>query len=183
MENTATDLEITNTQENKVIDPKTVQGWGIDANPKNDPTYPMKNRNNGEHAGYSWERPPQQPVEMEILHSNERPNVSATFGTSTPPSGLSGVLRRRAFDYSENSYAHWLPLMLADRINVVEGVLDDLGRGQIPNIFGEMGWKAEWKHNRTALITKVAIGAAVTAGLIMLLRSKRNDSEDYLIEE
>ncbi len=35
----------------------------MDADPKNDPTYPMKKRNNGEHAGYSWERPPQQPVD------------------------------------------------------------------------------------------------------------------------
>ncbi len=81
----------------------------MDANPKNDPTYPMKKRNNEEHAGYSWERPTQQPLSVEILHSNERPNVTAAFGTSTPPSGLSGMIRRTAFKYSENSYGHWLP--------------------------------------------------------------------------
>ena len=52
--------------------------------------------------------------DAEVLHSNERPNISAAFGTSTPPSGLSGALRRFAFRYSESSYAHWLPLMLAD---------------------------------------------------------------------
>jgi hypothetical protein len=33
------------------IDPSQVKGWGVDADPKNDPTYPMKRRNNGEHAG------------------------------------------------------------------------------------------------------------------------------------
>jgi hypothetical protein len=107
--------------EKRAIDPMQVKGWGIDANPDNDPTYPMKNRNNGEHAGYSWERPPQQPVNVEVLHSNERPNVSAAFGTSTPPAGLSGMIRRFAFRYSESSYGHWLPLMLADRVGVVEG--------------------------------------------------------------
>jgi hypothetical protein len=135
--------------------PSQIKGWGVDADPANDPTYPMKKRNNGEHAGYSWERPPQQPVDMEVLHSNERPNVSTTFGTSTPPAGLSGMLRRFAFRYSESSYGHWLPLMLADRVGVVEGILDDLAHGHIPNIPGELGWKAEWKHNRKAFTTQL----------------------------
>jgi hypothetical protein len=57
----------------------------------------MKHRNDGEHAGYSWERPPQQPITTEILHSIERPDVTSVFGTSTPPSGLSGSIRRFAF--------------------------------------------------------------------------------------
>ncbi len=68
-------------------DPSQVRGWGVDADPENDPTYPMKKRNNGEHAGYAWERPPQQPIDVEVLHSNERPNLTAVFGTSTPPTG------------------------------------------------------------------------------------------------
>ena len=51
----------------------------------------------------------------------ERPDVTAVFGTSTPPAGLSGMLRRVAFNYSESSYLLWLPLMLADRIGIVEG--------------------------------------------------------------
>jgi hypothetical protein len=161
--------------DNKPIDPSQIKGWGIDADSENDPTYPMKTRNNGEHAGYSWERPPQQPMTVEVLHSNERPNFSATFGTSTPPSGVSGMLRREAFNFSENSYGHWLPLMLADRIGVVEGIVDDLAHGNIPNIFGELGLKAEWEHNRANLITKIAIGALVTGALVAFLRRNRDD--------
>jgi hypothetical protein len=170
MENTMTDME------NRVIDPSQVKGWGVDANPENDPTYPMKNRNNGEHAGYSWERPVQQPTSVEVLHSNERPNVTATFGTSTPPSGLSGMIRRFAFNYSENSYGHWLPLMLADRVGMVEGVLDDLAHGHVPNIFGEMGWKAEWKHNRKSLVTRVVVGAVLASAAVAFLSRGRDDS-------
>ena len=158
------------------IDPSRIKGWGVDANPKNDPTYPMKKRNNGEHAGYSWERPPQQPINVEVLHSNERPNVSATFGTSTPPSGLSGMIRRVAFKYSESSYGHWLPLMLADRVGVVEGMLEDLTRGRVPNIFAERGWKAEWKHNRKSLVTRVLVGAVLASAAVVYLRSRRDDS-------
>ncbi|WP_423148262.1 hypothetical protein [Rubrolithibacter danxiaensis] len=157
---------------------KNIKGWGIDANPENDPTYPMKKRTNEEHDGYSWERPPQQPVTVEVLHSNERPNVTAVFGTSSPPSGLSGKIRRYAFKYSESSYGHWLPLVLADRINVVEGIIDDLKHGHIPNIFAERGWTAEWKYNRQSFIKKAAAGVVITSALIALLvyRNKRSSS-------
>jgi hypothetical protein len=171
MENTVTEME------NKIINPSQVKGWGVDANPKNDPTYPMKNRNNGEHAGYSWERPPLQPKSVEVLHSNERPNLTAAFGTSTPPSGLSGMIRRFAFNFSENSYGHWLPLMLADRVGVAEGVVDDLTRGHVPNIFSELGWKAEWKHNRKSLVTRVAVGVVITSVAVAYLRRRRDNSK------
>ncbi|GAB3903061.1 hypothetical protein GCM10028803_30830 [Larkinella knui] len=154
-----------------------IKGWGIDADPKNDPTYPMKqNRTDDEQTGYSWERPTQQPVTIEVLRSIERPNVSAVFGTSTPPSGLSGVIRRFAFKFSESEYGHWLPLLLADRVNAVEGIVDDLKRGHIPNIIAEKGWPAEWKHNPQALAKKILIGALVTTAVIALVR--RNKSEE-----
>jgi hypothetical protein len=126
----------------------------------------MKNRNNAEHAGYTWERPPQQSDDVEILHSNERPNLSATFGTSTPPAGLSGIIRRFAFQYSESSYAHWLPLMLADRVGVVEGILGDLVHGHIPNIPAELGCKAMWQHNRKGLVKQVVLGSVIVYAII-----------------
>jgi hypothetical protein len=162
--------------EERRIDPSQVKGWGADADRGNDPTYPMKRRNDGEHEGYAWERPAQQPVDIEVLHSNERPNVSAAFGTSTPPAGLSGVIRRFAFKYSESSYGHWLPLMLADRVGVVEGYLEDLSRGHVPNVFAERGWKAEWKHNRKGLVTRVAVGAVLVSAAAAYLSSRRDDS-------
>ena len=166
------------SMEKTIIDPSQVKGWGVDADPENDPTYPIKNRNNGEHEGYSWERPPQQPLTVEVLHSNERPNVSAVFGTSTPPAGLSGVIRRAAFKYSENSYGHWLPLMLADRVGVVEGYLEDFSHGRIPNVFAERGWKAEWKHNRKSLVTRIAVGAVIASAAYVYLRSRGDNSEE-----
>ncbi len=91
-----------------------IKGWGVDADPKNEPTYPMKKYTGDDHLRLDYIRPVQQPVNVEVLHSNERPNVTATFGTPNPPSGLSGMIRRYAFRYSESSYGHWLPLLLAD---------------------------------------------------------------------
>jgi hypothetical protein len=157
--------------EKRLIDPKQVKGWGIDANPKNDPTYPMKARNNGEHKGYSWQRPTQQRANVEVLHSNERPNLTATFGTSTPPAGLSGMLRRFAFRYSESSYGHWLPLMAADRVGVFEGLVHDVSRGKIPNVFAERGWKAEWKHNRSSLMLRIGVGVVLISAAVAYFSS------------
>jgi hypothetical protein len=157
-----------------------IKGWGVDADPNNNPTYPMKKRTNEEHEGYSWERPPQQTDNIELLKSNERPNITAVFGTSTPPSGLSGKLRRYAFKYSESSYGHWLPLMLADRINVFEGIVDDIKNGHFPNFIAERGWTAEWKYNRENLIKNAAVGVIITSALLatvtIWLQSKRRSN-------
>ncbi|GAB4039825.1 hypothetical protein [Spirosoma jeollabukense] len=154
-----------------------INGWGIDADPKNEPTYPMKNYTGDDHQRINWERPPLQEVTVEILKSNERPNLTAVFGTSAPPSGLSGAIRRYAFKSSESEYGHWLPLLLADRINVVEGIVDDLRQGHIPNIFAEKGWKADWKYNRMGLAKNVLIGVAVTTALVVLVnRNKRKST-------
>ncbi|MBC3787480.1 hypothetical protein [Spirosoma utsteinense] len=149
-------------------------GWGVDADPQNEPTYPMKNYTGDDHQRLNYDRPAQQPTTVEILKSNERPNLTAVFGTSSPPSGLSGAIRRYAFRSSESEYGHWLPLLLADRVNVVEGIIDDLSRGHIPNIFAEKGWKAEWKHNPKGLTQKVLIGAAVTTAIVALLYRKNS---------
>ena len=34
-----------------------INGWGVDSDPRNDPTYPMKRRTDEEQRGYSWNRP------------------------------------------------------------------------------------------------------------------------------
>ncbi|GGK58343.1 hypothetical protein ACD591_15960 [Rufibacter glacialis] len=165
--------------ENTTKDYSHIKGWGIDADPKNDPTYPMKNRTNGEHLGYSWERPTLQSETVEILHSNERPDVTAVFGTSTPPSGLSGMIRRMAFKKTENDYGHWLPLILADRINVVEGIIEDLRSGHVPNIFAEKGMKAEWKYNRSGLLRQIAVTAIIGYGVVAFYRAKKKRDRGY----
>lgn len=148
-------------------DHKDIKGWGVDADPRNDPTYPMKQRTDEEIRGYTWERPAQQPVTVEVLKSVERPNITAVFGTSTPPSGLSGRIRRYAFKYSESDYRHWLPLIVADRVNVVEGMVDDLKHGHIPNMFAERGWTAEPKYNRTGFVKQVVVAALISAVVVV----------------
>jgi len=155
-----------------------IPGWGIDADPKNDPTYPIKHRTDSEQRGYTWPRPSQQPVDIEVLQSIERPNVSAVFGTSVPPTGLSGQIRRFAFRFSESEYGHWLPLLIADRVNVVEGIVDDVIQGRLPNIFAEKGIKADWEYNRKGLLKQVLIGAVVATAVVALLARKKHPQEN-----
>jgi hypothetical protein len=152
---------------------KDIPGWGIDADPENEPTYPMKKYNGADHQRLNYARPPLQPTNMEILHSNERPGLTAVFGTSVPPKGISGQLRRFAFRYSEGHSLHWMTLILADRVNALEGIVDDLKHGHIPNIFAERGWNAEWKYNRKGMIKKIVGGVLVTTIAIALLSRKK----------
>lgn len=149
-----------------------IKGWGIDADPENEPTYPIKKYTGADHKRLHYKKPVQQDVDMEILHSNERPGITSVFGTSVAPSGISGIIRRLAFRKSESSYAHWLPLIFADRINVFEGILADLAHGHVPNFFAERGWKAEWKYNRKTALRKIAVSTLITTAVIGMIAGK-----------
>lgn len=154
-----------------------IPGWGMDADPENDPTYPMKHANGADHERFNYEKAPQQPVNIEVLHSIERPGVTRVFGTSTPPAGLSGAIRRYAYKFSEATARHWMMLILADRVDVMQGKINDLKHGVIPNPWIERGWQAEWKHNRTAFVTKAATMALIIGGGIALMCRKKGSSQ------
>ena len=97
-----------------------IKGWGADLDHANRPAYPMERmpaRLEGDHS----HAPVQQAQTVEILQSIERPSITPIFGTPQPPSGMSGMLRRAAFRYSESDLRHWLMVLFADRVNMVEG--------------------------------------------------------------
>ena len=156
-----------------LVNTSTILGWGADANSNNDPTLPIRHRESLETRGLTWPPPAQQNSDIEILQSIEHNRRPAVIGTSTPPSGISGMIRRYAFRRSESDWLHWLLLMGADRMNVVEGVIEDLGKGYVPNIPAEMGARAEWKHNKKGLVTKVAAVAGLTTATILVFRARR----------
>jgi hypothetical protein len=159
-------------------DYKDIKGWGMDADPDNEPTYPMKNYTGDDHQRIHWQRPELQQQDIEILKSNEHARMTATFGTSSPPSGLSGRIRRFAFNYSESSFKHWLPLVLADRVNMIEGIVEDIRNGRFPNIVKERGWTAEWKYNKKGVIKAAAmIGTAAFVAFLITSSGSRSDED------
>ncbi len=80
-----------------------IKGWAIDANSKNDPTFPIRQRFNGDGQAFEWERPVQQKNVAGILQSNERKQLPGVFGTTAPATGMSGCLRRYAFRFAKGS--------------------------------------------------------------------------------
>ncbi len=165
-------IEKTDPQAQRREPPEGVQGWGADLDPADRPAVP-KERTPPRLDNVHWDAPAVQERTVEILHSNERPGLTPVFGTTVPPSGVSGMMRRAAFRFSENDIRHWLVLLAADRVNVVEGLIDDLAHGHVPNILGEMGAAAEWKYNRKGFVRKAAITTAVLGTAIYLMRRKR----------
>ncbi len=151
-----------------------IQGWGADLDRKNRPAVPME-RTPPRLEGAPIAAPSQQPERVEIFVSPERPGITPLFGTSSPPRGISGMLRRAAYKLTENDIRHWLLLLAADRVNVVEGVAEDLMQGQVPNVLGEMGIKSEWQHNRAGLVQKAAVATAIVGIGYYLL--KRREAE------
>jgi hypothetical protein len=148
-----------------------IQGWGADLDHKNRPAVPM------ERTPARLIPEPRGPIEqqredVEVFVSPERPGITPLFGTAQPPRGLSGMIRRAAYKMTENDVRHWLLLLVADRVNMVEGIGEDLARGHVPNVFAEMGIKAEWKHNPAGLVKKAAITTAVAGGIWYLMRRR-----------
>jgi hypothetical protein len=148
-----------------------IQGWGADLDHANRPAYPME-RTPPRLDNVHWDVPEQQPVNIKVHHSIERPDITPVFGTSTPPTGWSGKIRDFAFTLSENDIRHWLLLLFADRVNVVEGIGQDLREGHIPNVLSEMGIRAELKHNPVGLAAKVLVVGGVI-GLFYGMRQRK----------
>ncbi|GBG12596.1 uncharacterized protein NMK_0127 [Novimethylophilus kurashikiensis] len=150
-----------------------IQGWGADLDHANRPAYP-KERTPPRLEGVHWDQPVPQHSSVEVFHSTERADMTPVYGTTVPPSGLSGRLRRYAFRYSENDIRHWLLLLFADRINMFEGVGADLRHGKVPNVFAEMGGRAAFKYNRKATVRKMVVLSAVAGlGVYWLMRRRR----------
>lgn len=160
------------------VDTSGIVGWGADANPQNDPTYPYRDRSTDDHSG-KWTRPSQQQPKVEVLQSIEHVRLPAVFGTSSPPRWLSGAMRRLAFTRSESNWAHWLLLMGADRVNMLEGLLQDFAQAKVPNIPKEMGIRAEWQHNKKGLAIKIGVAAVAGGAIFAWSRSRPSRKSDH----
>lgn len=168
---------------------QSIPGWGVDLDPKDRPAVPREQFDPGR-TGAHWDFPERQPELVARERSNEHKFLTPVFGTAAPLKGVSGAIRRYAYRYSEARAAHWLLLMLGDRVDVLESRAEALLRGRPDNpltetgVLGEFGARPLWSRfgNRRADVTHTALDplmfvatyAAIGAGVFMLGRAVMN---------
>ncbi|GAA3334805.1 hypothetical protein GCM10020358_00650 [Amorphoplanes nipponensis] len=124
-----------------------IPGWGVDLDPRDRPAVP-KERLDPALAGAPGEFPARQPEEQPRERSIEHAELTPVFGTSCPPKGLSGVIRRYAYgQYSEGRAAHWLLLLAADRVDTVESTLRSFVSTRPDNPITQTGVLSEFTHH------------------------------------
>jgi len=158
-----------------------IPGWGVDLDRTTRPAVPKEKPNAT--TGAHWDFPERQAPRWPRERSPEHKFLTPVFGTSCPPRGLSGAVRTYAYRYSEGRARHWLLLMLADRIDVIETNLRDLVRGRPDNLVTEYGVAAEIERGgmrarlgrRRADVKRVPLEALMfgVLGLVLLAAARR----------
>jgi hypothetical protein len=160
----------------RLTEVKNIKGWGADLPEENRPAVPKEAPSTVFTA--RGKEPKRQTARVKIHKSLEHPSLTPVFGTSCPPKGLSGLLRDFAYRrWSEGKIAHWMTLLLADRIDVVEGIFSDLARGKLVRPFKEMGLAAELKNRGRGRVKRQAflagVGVVALAGALWAVQSAR----------
>jgi hypothetical protein len=120
-----------------------IPGWGVDLDPADRPSHPKLDLRE-DLTGAHWVFPERQPEHAPRERSMEHRFVTPVFGTTAPPRGVSGVLRRLAYrKYSEADAAHWLLLMAGDRVDSLGSSVTSVLRGKPDNPVTETGIAAE----------------------------------------
>ena len=161
------------TQQRQAIDlSRNIKGWGSDLDPARRPGVP---RDKAPEIGVEMLYPPieQQVPKIKVHKSTEHGRLTPVFGTACPPVGLSGRIRDFGYTLSEGRVSRWMTLLLADRVDMLEDVLDDLARGRVPNLAKEMGLKSELRYNRAGLAKKVLFAGLCVAAYVAYSQPRR----------
>ena len=121
-----------------------IPGWGVDLDPADRPSFPREQP--GIETGAHWDFPERQQEDWPRERSIEHAFLTPVFGTSTPPKGTSGAIRKYASKYSEGRAAHWLLLIAADRVDAWEHHLRSLATLRPDNPVTETGVLSEFSR-------------------------------------
>jgi len=127
-----------------------IPGWGADLDPADRPSVPQEVLDPSA-SGAHWDLPEQQPEHRPRERSIEHARLTPVFGTSTPPRGVSGVIRRYAYGrFSEARAAHWLLLLGADRVDAIESHLRSFATRRPDDPITQSGVLGEIGHRPVA---------------------------------
>src|SRR5687767_12582478 len=124
-----------------------IPGWGVDLDPRDRPSVP-KLKFQQDLTGAHWDFPERQPETWPRERSIEHKFLTPVFGTSCPPKGLSGAMRKYSYRrFSEGRAAHWLILVAADRVDAVESHLGSFVTLRPDNPITQTGVRSELSHH------------------------------------
>ena len=127
-----------------------IPGWGVDLDPKDRPSVPRE-RFDPNLNGAHWNFPERQPEKWPRERSIEHEFLPPVFGTSCPPKGVSGAMRKYAYQrFSEARAAHWLILLAADRVDALESHLRSFLTLRPDNPITETGVLSEFSRHGIA---------------------------------
>ena len=127
-----------------------IPGWGVDLDPRDRPSVPRE-RFDPESSGAHWDFPERQPEKWPRERSNEHKFLTPVFGTSCPPKGVSGAMRKYAYKrFSEARAAHWLILVAADRVDSLGSHFRSFLTLRPDNPITETGIRSEFTHHGLA---------------------------------
>jgi len=121
---------------------------GVDASPERRPGIPMEIDPPQAAGNAHWAEPERQPDPGTILKRKGLEQLTPVFGNTIAPRGLSGLMRRAAYEIPEHHTSHWLMLLLADRIDAIE-------------------------HGRLARFLSIAVPVVAGGALVMTLNRRR----------
>ncbi|HYO33440.1 MAG TPA: hypothetical protein VES21_11385 [Nocardioidaceae bacterium] len=124
-----------------------IPGWGADLDPKDRPSVPRL-QFDPNLSGAHWDFPERQPENWPRERSIEHAFLTPVFGTSCPPKGVSGIMRKYAYRrFSEARAAHWLILVAADRVDALESNAASFLTRRPDNPITETGILSEFSHH------------------------------------
>jgi hypothetical protein len=126
-----------------------IPGWGADLDPADRPSYPKLQY--PARPGAHWDFPDRQPGSAGRERSIEHAFVTPAFGTAQPLHGLSGAIRRLAYvRFSEGRLAHWMLLIVGDRVDAWGAHLRSFASLHPDNPVTETGVRAELTADGTS---------------------------------
>lgn len=127
---------------------RRIPGWGADLDPADRPSYPKELSLTPEDNGAHWEFPERQPEHGSRERSIEHTQLPPVFGTAQPLTGLAGGIRRFAYQrFSEGRGAHWLLLILGDRVDSTASHLRSFASKRPDNPITETGVPSEFRRH------------------------------------
>jgi hypothetical protein len=162
-----------------------IPGWGADLDPADRPSSPRERRDLV--SGAHWEYPDRQPHAGRRERSIEHGELPPVFGTAQPLHGLSGLIRGLAYRrFSEGQTAHWLLLVLGDRVDAMGAHLRSFATPRPDNPVTETGVLAEFRRHglrsrfgrdrvdlKHAWMDPILIAGPLVLGAVILWRASR----------